>query len=69
MSLKAFHIVFIVASILLAFLFSAWCMASYFRANGPVWHLVFGIGALVAGVVLIVYSKYFLRKLKDISYL
>ena len=69
MSLKAFHLVFIVASILLAFLFSAWCMASYFRADGPVLHLVFGIASLVSGGVLIVYSKYFLRKLKDISYL
>ncbi len=69
MSLKAFHIVFIVASILLAFLFSAWCMASYFRADGPVLHLIFGVGSLLSGILLIIYSKYFLRKLKDISYL
>lgn len=69
MSLKAFHIVFIIASILLAFLFSAWCMASYFRADGPASHLVFGIGSLITAFVLIIYSKYFLRKLKDISYL
>ena len=69
MSLKAFHIIFIVASILLSFLFSAWCLASYFRGDGPVLHLVFGIGSLLAGIVLIIYSKYFLHKLKDISYL
>ena len=69
MSLKAFHIVFVISSILLAFLFSAWCMASYFRADGPVLHLVFGIGSLLTGAILVVYSKYFLRKLKDISYL
>ena len=69
MSLKAFHIVFIIASILLAFLFSAWCMASYFGAGGPVLHLAFGIGSLLSGLGLIIYGRYFLRKLKDISYL
>lgn len=69
MSLKAFHIIFIVASILLAFLFSAWSLASYFGGDGPFLHLVFGIGSLLSAIVLIVYSKYFLRKLKDISYL
>ena len=69
MSLKAFHIVFIVASILLAFGFAAWSFLSYFRGGGPIAHLWFGIGSLVSGVILVCYSKYFLRKLKDISYL
>lgn len=68
MSLKAFHIVFIIASILLAFGFAAWSFISYFHA-GPALHLWFGIGSLISGVVLVCYSKYFLRKLKDISYL
>lgn len=68
MSLKAFHIVFIVASILLAFAFAAWSFLSYFH-GGPLLHLWFGIGSLGSGVILICYSKYFLRKLKDISYL
>ncbi len=68
MSLKAFHIVFIVASILLAFGFAAWSLLSFFH-GGPLTHLWFGIGSLISGVVLVAYSKYFLRKLKDISYL
>lgn len=68
MSLKAFHIVFIVASILLAFGFAAWSFVSYFH-NGPLLHLWLAIGALLSGIVLVCYSKYFLRKLKDISYL
>ena len=68
MSLKAFHLVFIIASILLAFGFAAWSFVS--RANGgPLLHLWFGIGSLLCGLVLLAYSKYFLRKLKDISYL
>ena len=68
MSLKAFHIVFIVASILLSLGFAAWSFVSYAH-GGPVLHLWFGIGSLAAGIALVIYSKYFLRKLKDISYL
>jgi len=69
MSLKAFHIVFIFTSILLTFLFAAWSFTSYFRDQGPVLHLIFGIGSSIAAIVLIWYSKYVLKKLKDISYL
>ncbi len=69
MSLKAFHIVFIVLSILLAFLFAGWSFSSYFRDQGPLLHLIFGIGSFLAGITLIWYGKYVLRKLKDISYL
>lgn len=69
MSLKAFHIIFIVASILLAFGFAAWSFLSYFRGAGPIAHLWLGIGSFASGVILVCYSKYFLRKLKDISYL
>lgn len=68
MSLKAFHIVFIVASILLAFGFAAWSFVSFFH-GGPLLHLWFGVGSLLSGAILVAYSKYFLRKLKDISYL
>lgn len=68
MSLKALHIVFIVASIVLAFGFGAWSLNEYFHggAQSDLW---FGIGSLVAGLALIVYGKAVLRKLKDISYL
>jgi len=68
MSLKAFHIVFIVASILLALGFAAWSFVNYAH-GGPLLHLWFGIGSLTFGILLVAYSKYFLRKLKDISYL
>lgn len=68
MSLKAFHIVFIVISILMAFGFAAWCFLSVAH-SGPALHLWFGIGSLASGIALVFYSKYFLRKLKDISYL
>ena len=68
MSLKAFHIVFIVASTALAFLFAVWEFVQYSK-DGKTADLVFGIGSVVAGVGLIFYGKYVLKKLKDISYL
>ena len=68
MSLKALHVVFIVASIVLALGFGAWSLNEFSHGGGKS-NLWFGIGSLVAGVLLIIYSKAMLRKLKDISYL
>jgi hypothetical protein len=68
MSLKAFHIVFVAASILLAFGFGIWSLLSY-RDESRTLDLVFGIGSLLAGVALIIYGGFVLRKLKNISYL
>ena len=68
MSLKAFHIVFISASVLLAFGFGAWCIDDY-RVSGS-WHtLVFGIVSGLAGLGLLVYGRYFLKKFKHIGYI
>jgi hypothetical protein len=69
MSLKAFHIIFITASTLLAFGFGAWSLAAYFAANGGTLDLILGSASVSAGIALIVYGKYFLKKLKNISYL
>jgi hypothetical protein len=68
MSLKALHIVFIVASIVLALGFGAWSLNEYAHEGGR-GNLAFGIGSLVAGFGLIIYGKAVLKKLKDISYL
>ena len=68
MSLKAFHIVFIVLSILLAFFCGAWCLHEYAGSRDSTF-LVVGILLLVAGGGLICYGKSVLRKLKHISYL
>lgn len=68
MSLKAFHIVFVAASILLAFGFGIWSLLSY-KDQGRTPDLVYGLGSLAAGIALIVYGKAVLRKLKHISYL
>ena len=69
MSLKAFHVIFITASCALAFGCGIWALKSYFSAEGKTLDLFFGIGALVVGVGLIFYERYFLKKLKDVSYL
>jgi hypothetical protein len=69
MSLKAFHLIFITASSALAFGFAVWELRSYWSADGRLGNLLFGIGSLLAGVGLIVYERYFLKKLKDVSYL
>jgi hypothetical protein len=68
MSLKAIHIIFIIASTLLAFGFGAWALHSY-SISKSIADLIMGIASVAGGVVLLWYGKYFLKKLKNISYL
>lgn len=68
MSLKAFHICFVISSIILSFLFTGWCARQYALAGG--WeNLILGIVGLLSAVGLIFYLKRVLRKLKNISYI
>lgn len=69
MSLKAFHIVFVTVSILLTVSLSAWGFSNYFNPGGAVVDLAYGVLFAVSALALAVYGKYFLRKLKHISYL
>ena len=69
MSLKAFHVVFITAACALAFGCGIWEVKNFFSTDGRALDLIFGLAALGAGVGLIFYERYFLRKLKDVSYL
>jgi len=68
MSLKAFHVVFIAVSIVLAFGFAVWELDVYSDGRRTV-DLLFGCGSAAAGVGLIVYGRYMLKKLRHISYL
>ncbi len=68
MSLKAFHVVFVTASILLAFGFGAWSYSGY-KEQGNTADLIYAIGSALAGITLVIYFKIILRKLKNISYL
>ncbi len=68
MSLKAFHILFITVSVALSFWFG-WFELSRYSESRAAMDMWFGAGSCVTGVVLIVYGVYFLKKLKNISYL
>jgi hypothetical protein len=69
MSLKAFHLVFITAASALAFGCGVWGLRNYWSADGRWMDLVFGLGSLLAGAGLLVYERYFLKKLKHVGYL
>lgn len=68
MSLKAFHVFFICVSTVLSAGFGLWAVREYLR-SGDVLNLAMGIGSFAGGTSLIWYSKWFLRKLKHVSYL
>jgi hypothetical protein len=62
MSLKAFHVVFISASALLAFALAAWCFGT---GEGPdAGRTAAGIGAVMAGLALGAYEAWFVRKMR-----
>jgi hypothetical protein len=69
MSLKAFHVFFITAASTLAFGFGAWLLRAYRSPEGAASDLTWGVAALVAGVGLLVYEGFFIKKLKNVSYL
>ena len=64
MSLKAFHIVFVTLSSLLAFTFAAWS----FGVEGGGLYRVAGTGAALFGVALIGYGIWFWRKIRAIEH-
>ena len=68
MSLKAFHIVFIVLSVLMAFGVAAIELQAFQEGN-RISDLVLCIGSALAGAALVVYGRYFLKKLKGVGYL
>jgi len=68
MSLKAFHLIFITASLLLVLGFGVWALVAYAKVGG-FFYLGSGIGSGLGGAALVVYGRYFLKKLRNISYL
>ena len=63
MSLKAFHIVFIVFSTLLALGTAAWCTWVDIVADAPI-YLAGAIASFVVAIALLVYGFWFYRKMK-----
>ncbi len=66
MGLKAFHVVFVTASILLALGSGIYGVAAWSREAGAGW-LALGIGGFTAAAALVWYGLWFLRKLKDVN--
>ena len=69
MSLKALHIVFIPAAFFLCATFGAWAWMNFDAIGGGALAIGYVVGSGVALVVLLVYGVYFLRKLRNVSYL
>ena len=68
MSLKAFHVLFVTVSIALCVGVGFWALREY-RARGDVTTLLSGLFSLATAVVLLVYGRWFLRKLRGVGYL
>ncbi|MCA1826265.1 MAG: hypothetical protein ABR567_20260 [Myxococcales bacterium] len=68
MSLKAFHVFFVGLSVLCALGFGAWAIADYLR-TGSSTVLLLGVLGFAAAAALVWYGFWFLRKLKNVSYL
>ena len=68
MSLKAFHIVFIIVSTLVAVAFGAWAIRD-FATSGSGLNLALGLASLLGSIALVRYGVWFLRKMKNVGYL
>ena len=68
MSLKAFHIFFIVVSTALCVGLGFWAVQDFGRSGSWV-NLTLGVGSFIASGALVWYGIWFLRKLKGVGYL
>jgi len=64
MSLKTFHLVFIVLSVLLALFFGVWAGYKALVDSSTMMMLV-GLGSLCGGAFLVFYGTRFVQKLKN----
>ena len=69
MSLKAVHLFFVTALSALTLGCGIWFLKMYFEAKDNRGDLVLGVLSIVAFGAVLVYGKYFLKKLKKVSYL
>jgi hypothetical protein len=63
MSLKAFHIVFIIFSTLLALGTGVWCLWVNLVAGAPI-YVMGAIASFIVAILLLVYGFWFYRKMK-----
>jgi len=68
MSLKAFHIAFVLIATAFCVYFGIWGIGSY-RDTGNFVNLCLGVASFVAVIALMIYFRWFLKKLKNVGYL
>ncbi|MBX3745832.1 MAG: hypothetical protein KF833_11045 [Verrucomicrobiae bacterium] len=68
MSLKTFHVVFIGSAFLLCLFLGGWSLNEFFSQSRRAGDLLLGLLSLAGAVGLVVYGRYFLKKLKNIDY-
>lgn len=69
MSLKALHLVFVTALSGLTFGLAAWLLITGATVADKRADLFLGGLSFLVGVAVIIYGRYFLKKLKNVSYL
>ena len=69
MSLKAFHIIFVLVTTLLFLFVGIWSLGQYRQVDGTGFNLVCTIANFALFLVTPVYGYFFLKKLKHISFL
>ncbi len=67
MSLRGFHLLFIVSSIMLALMVALWGVGMYTSGRGSWGHLAFSVGSLLSGVGMAIYLVAFTRKARQIG--
>ena len=67
MSLRSFHVVFVVASIVMTLMMAVWGGVTYGTDRGSVWHLITMVGAALTGGLLAVYAVKFVRKTRELG--
>ncbi len=68
MSLKAFHLFFMTVSLVFSIAFGLWAFRAY-RADGQTMNLVLSVASMLFAALLIPYGIWFLKKLRNVSYI
>ena len=68
MSLKAFHLVFIVLSIVFTLAFGIWAIVN-FSSSEKISELILGVISLLGSLGMSVYLYFFMKKFKHVGYL
>ena len=66
MSLRIFHVIFIIASIVLSLFVAVWAVREW-QATHSTGALVLGIVFVIGGVAMVVYGQRWFKKLKELS--